>query len=170
MLDGRKRLDAVDKPKDLYTDRDIRGLGKNFMLEASRVKAVETYTFYIRYYALMGLMNCVEKVTKTALKGILGRKTKDKRWEHERKVLLSEFGKNAKLAGLLKALSDAIEKIAVDTQVSKEKDDKRGARVIDDYSHAHAPAAEDKFVVQTWEGTRLLQKKIKTLIKKVGKD
>jgi hypothetical protein len=56
----------------------------------------------------------------------------------------------------------------VDTQVSKEKDDSRGARIIDDYPHAHKPAAEDKFVKQTWAETRDLQAKIRTLVEKIG--
>lgn len=169
MLDARRRLADVDEPKELYTDRDIRGLGKNYMLERSRTGAVETYTFYIRYYALTGLMEKVESAARSDLKDLLSTKTRDARWEHQRKTLLGEFGRDAKVADLLGKLSEAVEKIAVDTQVSKEKDDKRGARIIDDYPHAHAPAAEDKFVKQTWQETRLLQEKIGKLIRKVGR-
>jgi hypothetical protein len=172
MLDARKRLAAPAEKKDLYTDRDIKGLGKSYMLEATRVKAVETYTFYIRYYALLGLKKQVESAKATALAKLLSTKTRDKRWEHERKILAAEFGADAKLADLLGTLSKMVEQIAADTQESKEskeKDDKRGARVIDDYAHAHKPAAEDKFVKQTWEETKALQADIAKLVKKVGK-
>ena len=61
-----------------------------------------------------------------------------------------------------------LQKIAADTQDSKEKDDVRGARIIDDYPHAHKPAAKDKFVQQTWEDTKRLQEKIKLLIARFG--
>ncbi len=166
MLDARARLGAAKESKALYTDRDIKGLGKNYMSEESRKSAIETYTFYIRHYALMGLMKQLESGAKAAT--VLTAKTKDARWEHERAILVAEFGADAKAADLLAKLSEAVEKIAVDTQVSKEKDDNRGARVIDDYPHAHKPAAEDKFVKQTWTETRELQAKLKTLIAKAG--
>ncbi|KPJ57096.1 MAG: hypothetical protein AMS16_01530 [Planctomycetes bacterium DG_58] len=169
MLDGRKRLSDVAEPQELYTDRDISGLGKNYMLEHSRVKAIETYTFYIRYYALLGLKSRIETSSKSALKALLTTKTRNRRWEHERRILVSEFGKDVSLAELLEKLSEAVEKIAVDTQISKEKDDTRGARIIDDYPHAHAPAVEDKFVKKTWAETRELKAEITELIKKVGK-
>ncbi|HUV38749.1 MAG TPA: DUF4954 family protein [Planctomycetota bacterium] len=170
MLDARKRLANPAEPKELYTDRDISGLGKNYLLEQDREKAVETYTFYIRYYALLGLKREVEKSAKGALTNLLTASGGEARWRHERKILVDEFGRDAKLADLLQVLSDTVEQIAVETQTSKEKDDVRGARVIDDYAHAHAPAAEDKFVKQTWAETRALQAEIKTLISKVGKN
>ena len=157
----------MKEEKALYTDRDVRGLGKNYMLEDSRKSAIGTYTFYIRYYALLGLMKQLEAGASAA--ALPATKTKDARWEHERAILAAEFGADAKPAELLAKLGEAVEKIAVDTQVSKEKDDNRGARVIDDYPHAHKPAAEDKFVKQTWAETRELQAKIKMLVGKLGK-
>jgi len=167
MLDALKRLTVLKEVKELYTDRDISGLGKNYMLEDSRTEAIKTYTFYIRYYALLGLKKRIKASTKGALKGLLTTKTKDPCWEHERNILVGEFGRDAKPVDLLDELSKAVEKIAVDTQTSKEKDDQRGARIIDDYPHAHAPAAEDKFVKQTWTETRALQADIAELVRKV---
>jgi hypothetical protein len=168
MRDARRRLSEVTERKELYTDRDIKGLGKNYMLERSRTDAIDTYTFYIRYYALLGLMKRVASASRKDLDGLLATKTRDRLWEHERRILLSEFGSDARPAELLGRLSEALEKIATDTQESKEKDDVRGARIIDDYAHAHKPAVEDKFVKQTREDTRLLQDKIKRLIEKLG--
>jgi hypothetical protein len=167
MLSARKRLAEGVQKKEIYTDRDIKGLGKNYLLEANRVSAVETYTFYIRYYALLGLMKQLESEPNWAAT-VLTTKTKHPQWEHERAILVGEFGADAKATDLLASLGEAVEQIAVDTQVSKEKDDSRGARIIDDYPHAHKPAAEDKFVKQTWTETRELQARIKTLIEKIG--
>ena len=76
---------------------------------------------------------------------------------------MSEFGESASLTDLLGKLAEAQEKIARDTQESKEKDDKRGARIIDDYALAHKPAAEDSFVKETWTLTREMQEEIRTL-------
>ena len=37
-------------------------------------------------------------------------------------------------------------------------------RIIDDYADVHTPAAKDKFVLQTCEETRRLQREVEELI------
>lgn len=170
MLNARKRLQHPDSIRELYTDVNIEGLGKNYMFEETRLKAIETYTFYIRYYALLALKARLEStpLSKSKLKTLLSKRTGGgRRWQHERKVLLAEFGADADLVTLLKTLSKAQQQIAHDTQKSKEKDDQRGARIIADYAEAHSPATENAFVKETWEVTRKMQKEIRTLIKKL---
>ena len=164
MLDARKRLSNVKEVKKVYSDRDINGIGKNFMLEESRKAGIDAYTFYIKYYALMGLKKRLEAVKKA--KDILSKKTDDVRWEHERIILNQELPGTSVEAGL-KLLASMQEKIAQDVQVSKEKDDVRGARIINDYPEAHAPASTDGFVKQTHAETAQLKKEIEALIKTV---
>jgi len=165
MQDARKLLAKPTQRKEVYTDQDIEGLGKNFMMESSRVRAVETYTFYIRYYALLGLKARLADAGKGDAKTVLSRRTQDRAWEHCRKILVQEFGVQADPKTLLKQLADAQERIAHDTQSSREKDDRRGMRVIDDYAEAHKPAAADSFVKETWDVTRRMQKEIADLLK-----
>lgn len=162
MIDGRKRLDAVQQKKEVYTDKDIKGIGKNYMSEKSRAAGIAAYTFYIRYYALMGLKRRLEAGGKAT--SILTKKTEDPRWEHERQILSQELPKNS-VEHNLKLLISMQERIAQDVQVSKEKDDKRGARIIPDYPEAHAPAAEDSFVKQTHAETAQLKKEVEKLLK-----
>jgi len=162
MIDSRKRLEAVKQPKKVYTDKDINGIGKNYMLEESRKAGIEAYTFYIRYYALMGLKKCLEASKKA--KDILTKKSDNPRWEHERSILNQELPNNS-AEDNLKLLISMQEKIAKDVQVSKEKDDVRGARIINDYPEAHAPASEDSFVKQTHQETAQLKKEIEALLK-----
>ncbi|MCD6386380.1 DUF4954 family protein [Candidatus Sumerlaeota bacterium] len=168
MIDARKRLSNIKEQKELYTGKDIPGLGKNYMLENRRVKGIETYTRYIRYYALMGLKRRVEALLaegkKDELAQIYDTVTDDERWEHERKILLAEFEKKD-VAEHLRLLSSMQEEIARDVQRSKEKDDKRGKRIIPDYPEAHKPAAEESFVKETWEATRKLQQEIEEILK-----
>lgn len=162
MLDARKRLEDIKQTKKVYTDKDINGIGKNYMLEGSRRAGIEAYAFYIRYYALMGLKKRLETTNKT--KDILIKKTDDPRWEHERLILNQELPNNS-IEGNLKLLISMQEKIAKDVQVSKEKDDIRGARIIPDYPEAHPPAVEDSFVKQTHQETAQLKKEIEALLK-----
>jgi len=65
MVDARTRL-AGAVPKEVYTDQDIPGLGKNTMSEASLHNAIASYTLYIRYYALTVLKARLEAATKPA--------------------------------------------------------------------------------------------------------
>ncbi len=171
MIDSRKRLD-VSEIKDIYTSRDIKGMGKSYMSERSRQNGVKAYTFYIQYYALSGLLrklkSLVEENKTDKFASVLTETSSSERFEHERKILSAELpGKT--LAEYLDLLSEMEQTIAECVQVSKEKDDKRGVKVIPDYAEAHSPAAEDGFVKETWTKTKATQKEItdiKSVIKK----
>lgn len=165
MLDARERLKNITEQKDVYTEKDISGIGKNYLKEASRKAGIDAYTFYIRYYALMGLKRKLKTVKgKNKVKNILHNPTDDSRWEHERKLLLAEFPENT-LEDNLTLLIRMQEQIAESVRLSKEKDDKRGARIISDYMEAHTPASEDSFVKQTMQETQQLRKEVETLLK-----
>jgi len=165
MKDARKRLE-VKETQEVYTGKQISGLGKNTMSERSRQKGIETYTFYIGYYALLGLKRHLEALVQkgevSQIPGLVERKSDCVRWEHERKILVEEFaGKDLKT--LLMDLVERQEKIADQVQSSKEKDDRRGAEVISDYSEAHPPASEDSFVRETRKATETLKQEVQRL-------
>ncbi|MBN1587562.1 MAG: DUF4954 family protein [Candidatus Omnitrophica bacterium] len=165
VIEARKRLQSVAEKKEVYSDRDIKGLGKNYLLEASREKAIETYTFYLQYYGLLGLKKQLENNAGTT---VLEDKTSDARWEHERAVLNAELPGVA-VEDLLQKLADMQKIICDAVRISKEKDDKRGARIIDDYPEAHAPASEDSFVKETVKVTEQMVSEIQALISKLAK-
>jgi hypothetical protein len=60
LLEARLRLVAAEgkavlkdgKGGPVYTDKQVPGLGKNYMVEASRKAAVTAYTFFVRHYLL----------------------------------------------------------------------------------------------------------------------
>lgn len=170
MINGRDRLAAVKDVKPIYVDKDIKGLGKNFMRDEARKRAVDVYTFYIGCYAMNGLRRQVEKLLaengKNNVADVLKTATQDPRWEHERAILVREMP-NKTVKELLESLITAQEKIAKDVQVSKEKDDNRGKRVIPDYAEAHAPAASDGFVKETHATTMKLKSQIEELLAKL---
>ena len=172
LLGARQRLlDAEGKAKlkceagqPVFTDREVKGLGKNYMKEEARKAGIEAYTFYIRYYALLGLKRVLAGGLQAARD--LSFKTSDARYEHERAILNAEF-KGRAVKDLLKELILAQEKIARETQESKEKDDQRGVRIIPDYADAHAPAKEDSFVKETHKVTAALKVEVEALLAKL---
>ncbi len=170
MRDACRRLEAVRQVKDLYIDRDIDGLGKNFMLETYRKPAIDAYWFYIRYYALLGLKERVRQLldegSGDGLNRILSTPTDAQPWEHKRHILHDELGVTDVISGL-RELPVILEKVARDVEESKAKDDRRGQRIIDDYNDVHAPASADKFVKQTHEETRRLVSEVEELISRL---
>jgi len=172
MLEARSRLE-VRPTKEIYTSKEIEGLGKSFCLEPSRKKAIDTYTFYLRYYALLGLKRELESLVANRKLGEISRflngSSSNARWEHERKILAQEFPE-ANLRDLLRDLIDRQQKIAAQVQSSKEKDDIRGTEVIEDYAQAHKPAKEDPFVKETWAVTQQLKKDLERLIAALPKN
>jgi hypothetical protein len=143
MIEARARLKAAEG-KELYIASEVPGLGKNYLTEDFRIKGIEAYSFYIRDYALRGLMR---ELTENGMTTELLSAVSDKaRWEHERGILSAEFDSELAISDLLDRLTASEKKICEDIRWAKEKDDRRGARIIADYSEAHTAAADDPFV------------------------
>ena len=54
-------LNSVSEPKDVYVERDIPGLGANFLREAERQRAIRTYGLFLERYALTSAMTTLEE-------------------------------------------------------------------------------------------------------------
>jgi hypothetical protein len=153
----------------VYTDKDLPGLGKNFMKETARLEGIGAYTFYIRLYALKGLYFavrfCLEhdrEVDRVLEFGAI----EDPRYEHELALLKAEFPDKS-VRELLEELIVAHEKMSADTLLSKEKDNFRGVRVIPDYAGVHLPAKDDPFVKATIAETDELKLEIGKILKRI---
>lgn len=155
--------------KEVYADADIPGLGKNYLLEANRMKAERTYTFYVRYYALRGLFRELQRIVTEGTKisaAFLEDHSSNKRWEHERRILRKELPKND-IRGNLELLVEMEQRVAHDILETKRKDDLRGAKIIDDYAEAHPPSEEDPFVKDTLQSAQELPKRIREVLRAV---
>jgi hypothetical protein len=45
MVLARDALVNISETRELYTGKEIKGLGKNFLTEENRLKAIESYNF-----------------------------------------------------------------------------------------------------------------------------
>jgi carbonic anhydrase/acetyltransferase-like protein (isoleucine patch superfamily) len=171
MVLARQRLIEAKNKKLYYTEEDIPGLGKNFLAEESRKQAIESYTFFIRYYALLGLKRTVAQLLEhgcqEGISGIYSEDTENGEWEYQRSLLRDEGLAEMGVARNLKELLTMQKKIARSTQESKERDDLRGKRILREYYDAHTEASGDPFVLETWEETRMIEGEIQALIAKV---
>jgi hypothetical protein len=168
MLEARKRLNGISQKNEIYTSKDIPGLGKNFMTEADRVKAIASYTQYIEYYSLFGLKRHIENLAISGAKDIsteiYNTATDDSLWEHQRRILVESGFDKLLVKDCLLRLIVLEQDIATAVQEAKEKDDVRGANIIADYAAAHPPASEDSFVKETWAVVEKVKKEIENLL------
>ncbi|MBD3276962.1 MAG: DUF4954 family protein, partial [Candidatus Aegiribacteria sp.] len=126
MQEALKRLESASGRK-VYTSRQISGLGKNYLTEPHRLKAVETYRFHLRLFALEGLA---------------GKGDTDELDEFRKQLLLSEFP-GVPTEELLSIRDRMREEVQESVAASRRKDSVRGERTIEDYGTVRKPPEED---------------------------
>lgn len=168
MVDARMRLikpKGETKLKDsrgeaIWTDREVLGLGKNYMTESSRRKGIAAYTRYIQLFALRCLheRSLVEGVRvdlcaadlplhpPSALAPPLSDADKDL-WRRQAALVALEFKSTADIMGLLAVYREMLVQEAERTRVAKSKDSARGAAIIPDYDAVHPSADRDSVVL-----------------------
>ncbi|PKL37360.1 MAG: hypothetical protein CVV44_17155 [Spirochaetae bacterium HGW-Spirochaetae-1] len=168
MIAARNRLRGAAAEREIYTDSDIPGLGKNYLTEEKRKTGIESYELYIEYYALMRMLERITAMTAgksaTSLKGIYGDATDDGQWEHARKVLAGEGYTGRSVKDNLIRLMEILESVSADTYRSKERDDIRGGKIIPDYADVNTLAGNDSFIKETIEETVELKERIQSII------
>ena len=172
MIGARDRLNSVTDIKEHYTDKDIPGLGKNFMMEESRTKGIDTYNLFIEYFTLQGLADRVEELLGDGemdrLMSIYEDESGDPTWEYQLSLLKSEGYAGRSISENLERLGDIQDRIAQDTHRSKERDDIRGKKIIADYSEANTLAPDDGFVKETWDKSKSVKAKLEDIIAKLN--
>jgi len=150
----------------VYTDRDIPGLGKNYLKEEARKAAVATYAFFARYYALRGVGRKVESWTFARVEAELvqagapalpvrprhaetSEGGEEDEWAYQKHIVAREYPGEPLLAllGTLVAMQETVAKSAM---ASKARDSKRGDKTTPDYGLVHVPPAEEAVVVDAF--------------------
>ena len=88
-------------------------------------------------------------------------------WEHQRQILVEEFGLESPAAGLRMLASMAV-RVARAVERAREKDDTRGAKVIDDYAEVHPGAERDRVVRRAWEEASRIEDDVENLLRGLG--
>lgn len=118
--------------KTVYTQANLSAIGKNYLLEADRLKAVQVYGEFLRY---AGLKLFVDHT----LNGI----PCDPAWLQElfHRVDLDYSAVDQNLGLYL----DAERALLAASLKAKGKDDRRGGAIIPDYGSYHQPAEDEEF-------------------------
>ena len=179
--EARRRLMAApQKPAArpgqpvLLFEKEIPGLGKNYLLESSRIKAIEVYSFALRFYALRGLYRRLVEIEAAEgriadVEKVLSQPPATPRWAHELQTLNEEAASGGlvhkSVRDLLALWIEHHRRHAEAVRLSKSRDDERGARIIPDYAIIHKPADEDKVIRQLFAQQAEIEKRIEGWLK-----
>lgn len=144
MISARAALQSISG-KNHYSENDLPALGKSFLNEENRLRAIEDYGFQIQYFAL-------ESIARRFLadgrirKSVLARTSRSEDWEFVRSILRTEeLGTDPK--ALVRLYLERY-RVSIDSvEESKARDDIRGMRIIPDYADHHILAAENPFIL-----------------------
>jgi hypothetical protein len=153
VADALRRLERPGEIRDVYTDRDIPGLGRNVLHERHRAAAVRWYADHLERLESLRLLD-------RAVRGVVA----DPESLPARAAEAGEYGAwdwLARLPDLMEAFGAAVER-------SKARDEDRGLMVLDDYATTHPPTGVDPIVRHTWEQVRSTQEQVAQVLAAVG--
>ena len=142
MISARTRLHEIKDKKNLYFDSDIKGIGKNFITDQSRLDAIETYTFFIKFYALKEFIDAANSLAEQnkSIHSLFNDNTDMPEWEFTKKILHDEGLGKLSIGDLCKLFIETQKVILFKTVANKKRDDIRGKKIIPDYTSATTQA------------------------------
>jgi len=169
MITARNRLKDVSAIKDIYTESEINGTGKNFITEKNRAEGIEVYSFYIRFYALKLLAHRIGKIL-SGNNGIdpavvFQEDREIQHWSYAMNLINNEGLKDSSIKENLEKLINKNNVFLSSVYSSKEKDYIRGNKIISDYSVYHKPAGEDQFIIELKNKTVAEQSRLEQILK-----
>ncbi len=183
VIEARKKLMNVSAPHadKIYTESDIPGLGKNILRESARLRAIDTYSFVLRWYALRGYyrrvtagLSVIDSTADLLRNADLGNisitRTNDpeRLWAHCRSILLMEQMNLRETKSLLEEFSKLDFLISANCVASKTKDDVRGSRIVGNlYSEFHQPAAEHPVCVKAKKASAEIEANVAKLVSRL---
>lgn len=155
MIAAKDRLSDVKEIKEVYTDADIKGLGKNYLMEDNRNRAIAAYNGITEYFCYRELYrkiievdDCLEVKNSSRINFDIG----SLEWLHAKKIFeeqlcIKNFSDEI-IKNCLHKLIEMVEDIANQIHDAKKRDDVRGKKIIRDYEFSHC-SAEDNDVVKS---------------------
>uniref|UniRef100_A0AAV1U7X7 DUF4954 domain-containing protein n=1 Tax=Peronospora matthiolae TaxID=2874970 RepID=A0AAV1U7X7_9STRA len=154
--EGEAELSLADG-EAVYTDKQARGLGKNYMRETSRLAGIAAYAFFIKLYALEALLKYVEDGCVSA-GGTVG--SVDSSSRYDLATLSEEYDRDSRIRDCLHDLVSMKTEVAKMAADSKKRDDARGRRITPDYSDVHKPVASDPVVLRAQRTAKDIEQRV----------
>lgn len=167
ILQAREQLRLITPIKDIYTLSDIKAIGKNYLKEENRIKAIDTYSFYLKYYALQNFYQKVEFALNNQQNlDSLWQESDDPEYCFALEILKSEISGLSPREYCLEYVKYQ-EIVTLDVYKSKRKDDIRGREIIDDYESVLTLADDNEFIIFMREELKQIQAQVTAVIQKI---
>ena len=147
--------------KDMYTDSDITGIGKNMMTERSRQHGINIYSYFIRLFYLRKLKSLVQDIYSESESYSLSELLSTETWREMKETLRTEC-KETTLDMLMEVLYSMEDLLLQNAIRSKKKDFVRGRNIYEFYDKTH-DYEKDMKVVE--ERKAFLEEEKKTVMK-----
>lgn len=149
IIQAKNQLENVKNTGErerIYTEQDVPGLGKNYMLEESRIAGINSYKRAILLYALEGLFDECLKQNYTDPKMDINQ-IENVTTEFKFQIqLINDYLSTNTLSVALKKYVLMKEKLFADSRDSKNRDDIRGRRIIPDYDDYYEGSENDSVI------------------------
>ncbi len=173
MLKARDALNSVEPVLEIYTDREISGLGKNFMTEKSRQEGLSAYSLFIEYCVLKTYIRRIEELLETgkttAVSPVFERKSRNEAYEQARNVMMNEGWHERSMRENFLRFLHIQETIASDTQASKHKDDIRVLKMMGSSWPEKLLSGHDETVIALWQETETWKNHLDRLMERIEK-
>ena len=194
---ARERGREEGKEGVYFTANELEGAGANMVTWRGAEEGLETYTEWIKRYALRGLFDHLVKQLRGGKEGEEkgGKSDEDDydMWWHQRSILRAEYGgegaRNADVApsradegvdedppnmpsvsNLLQDLVMIEERVVRAVEASKRRDEIRGAEILDDYAATRPPLEEDKVIMGAKAGLAKIRAYVKGWLEERAND
>jgi hypothetical protein len=167
MITAASRLEKINIKQEIYTSGSIEGLGKNFMTENSRAKAIEAYNFHIRFYALKHLAQRAAKVLgDNGEEDSIFMDDNENPWWHHASAILEKLGlKEIPLKEAFEKYVSLINTLNEEILNSRARDYHRGEKIIDDYSQYHGKPELDPVIQEFREKSEIEKSRLFQIIR-----
>jgi hypothetical protein len=172
VIDARERLCQAETGKDVYTENEIPGLGKNYVTVENCVKGIKAYNMIIDYYLLIQLVEVLDELSGTGdlkkTEDITSRESANSEWEYAKNLITESEDFTDSLQENLKKLLGVPDLVIEGVLNSKKRDDARGMKIIGDYETVNPPASGDSFIILFTERMGKIKDNVSNLIKKLS--
>lgn len=167
MVTARARLRTAGS-REIYTESDIPGTGKNFITPSALAAGLEAYNFFIRYYSLLMYMKRTARVLagggQISAVEILKPDNELRWWQHGAAILEGEGLSAENPSENIEEFMAMTRKIYVKTLASRQKDYDRGRSLIDDYAMYHDLPENDPVVKNLRKNTDIEIKRAEQIL------
>ncbi|MDB5047876.1 MAG: hypothetical protein JWO30_947 [Fibrobacteres bacterium] len=152
VLKARQSLRSAPTDKPYHLENEIPGLGKNFVRNKIRDRAVAAYEDYLVFFLMRTFTDRPQSAWDPELHELTA-------------AIAKELSTGADLKAYLAAQRPRLQALHENILASLTRDDKRGRQIFDDYADFHSPPEEDSAMARLDKDLKELGQRLDSFLK-----